>query len=97
MVPEALQTSFIELGTDACLIGIGVSGALFATGEVSGKMGKGASSLAVATVFVNLIITGLCLRVKDSQRGDITKARLSIFLGLLILIVNTAIALEARQ
>lgn len=86
---------FIQLGIDACLLGIGVSGALFATHEVRVRIGENGAIMAVTAIFVDLIITGLCIRLADYNKwNETTRARLSIFLGLLVLSINTLIVME---
>ena len=44
----------IELGIDACILGIGVSGALFGSHEVRAKMGDVTGVFAMVVVFVDL-------------------------------------------
>ena len=58
------------------------------------KMGDATAVIAVVAIFVDLIITGLCLHLRgESNRlTEEGRARLSIFLGVLILAINTGIA-----
>jgi hypothetical protein len=86
---------FIELGIDACILGIGVCGALFASDQVRGNLGSSATTVAVACIFVNLIITGACLHLRATPKkwSESARARWSIFLGVLILVFNTWIVL----
>ena len=88
---------FIDLGVDACILGIGVCGALFATDPVRVKIGSEGTAVSIAFIFVDLIITGACLNLKEWERlSERNRARLSIFFGALILIANTWIVLRYR-
>ncbi|HEY6331422.1 MAG TPA: hypothetical protein VI756_19000 [Blastocatellia bacterium] len=90
-----VATEFSELGMDACILGIGVSGALFATAEIRSRLAQDAGILAATFIFLTLLISGFCLRVRDSMSlSDVWKARWSIFLGLFALAVNTAIVMK---
>lgn len=83
---------FLEMGIDACILGIGVTGALFASHEVKSRIGDAATTLAIVLLLGDLIIAGLCLHLRDFEpMSDIWRARCSIFLGVLILAINTGI------
>jgi hydrogenase/urease accessory protein HupE len=90
---ETLARKFIELGIDLCILGIGVCGALFANDRVKEKLGDHTTAVAIAAIFVDLIIVGFCLHLRSSERRNETaRAILSIFFGLLILGINSEIA-----
>jgi hypothetical protein len=83
---------FIRFGIDACVLGMGVCGAMFSNEGVQQHLGKNTVVVAVICLLCNLAITGLCLHLREF--GGITekwRARLSIFLGMLILGINTEI------
>ena len=83
---------FIEIGIDACILGIGVCGAIFANPEVDKRLGPNGFPLAVFMLFVTLGLTGFCRHQRDWTRiNETQRARLSILTGTLILGINTAI------
>ena len=84
----------IELGIDGCILGLGVSGALFGSREVRGKMGDVTAVIAIVVIFMDLTITGLCLhlRTEPNRLTEPVRVSLSIFLGVLILVLNVGIA-----
>jgi hypothetical protein len=85
---ETLARKFLELGIDAGILGIGVSGAL-----LSGKQVQ--TDYAVALLFVELIIIGLSLHLRKWDRwSEENRASVSLFLGFLILGINTSIVLS---
>lgn len=89
-----LSRRLVDLGIDSCILGLGVSGALFGTHEVRVKMGDVTGVFAMVVVFVDLTITGLCLHLRP-ESGKLTdqgRATLSMFLGVLILALNVGIA-----
>ncbi len=93
---QTFSRRVIELGVDACILGIGVSGAVFGAHEVRAKMGDSTAVVAVAAVLLELVITGLCFRLRrqPARLGEEWRARLSIFLGVAILALNTGVALR---
>jgi hypothetical protein len=89
---KTFSDRFLELGIDACILGIGITGALFASREVKAKFGDYATMAALVLMFVDLIIAGFCLHLRNFDRfTPAWKARVSIFLGTLILTINTSI------
>jgi hypothetical protein len=84
---------FIRFGIDACVLGIGVCGAIFANEAVQAHFGKNATGIAVVCLLVTLALTGLCLHLREfAGISEKWRARLSIFLGLLILAINSEVA-----
>lgn len=87
--PLTWPQRFIRFGIDLCMIGIGVCGAVFANGAVQAKFGAQAAGMAVAVLLLTLTISGLCLHLREfAGISEKWRARLSIFLGLLILGIN---------
>jgi tellurite resistance protein TehA-like permease len=84
----------IEVGIKACILGLGVSGALFGSHEVRVKMGDVTAVIAIVVVFVDVTIAGLCLhlRAQSTKFTEVARASVSIFLGVLILALNVGIA-----
>jgi hypothetical protein len=83
---------FIRFGIDACVLGIGVCGAIFSNDTVQQHLGKHTTGIAVMCLLVSLILTGLCLHLREFPGiRETWRARLSIFLGLAILAINTEI------
>ncbi len=88
----SLAQRFIRFGIDACVLGIGVCGALFASDKVQGKLGKSTTAVAMVCVLVNLTITGICIHLRSFPGiEEKWRARLSFFLGLVILGINAEI------
>jgi len=95
---HSLARKVIELGIDACILGIGITGAIFAGDPVRSKLGSDTAGIAVATIFGELIIVGLCLHLRTWEHwGERTRASWSLFFGLLILIANTEIVVRLVQ
>lgn len=89
---DSLSRKVIELGIDACILGIGVSGALFASDPVRVKLGNGTTGIAIAAILAELIIVGLCLHLRTWRRwSERARASASLFLGVSILIANSEI------
>jgi hypothetical protein len=94
---ETFARKFIELGIQACVLGLGVSGALFANDAIRARLGDHASAYGIALVFVDLIVVGFCLHLRsagqypDAAQGEVGRAFLSIVLGLLILGINSEV------
>lgn len=87
---------FIEIGIDACVLGIGICGAIFANPGIEAKLGKSAFPLGLFMLLVTMALTGFCRHQRDWDRlGEVSRARLSIFLGLVILGINSAIVWRA--
>ena len=86
---------FIRFGIDLCIIGIGICGAIFANERVQERLGPSTTAVAVACLLGTVSLTGLCLHLREfpgmSEPG---RARLSIFLGLLILAINSEILIR---
>ena len=88
---------FIEIGIDACILGIGICGAIFANPDVERKLGASAFPVGITMLLVTMGLTGFCRHQRDWDRiPEISRARLSIFLGLLILGLNTAIVWRGK-
>jgi len=89
-----LNKGALELGINACILGIGVSGALFSTPEVGKNIGVSGIALTVIILFADLAITGLCLHLRKNEHiVSFGKAAWAVFLGLLSLGINTGIVL----
>src|SRR5882724_1494486 len=83
---------FIEIGIDACILGIGICGAIFANPAIETKMGKSTFPMGLFMLLVTMGLTGFCRHQRDWDKlKEISRARLSIFLGLVVLGINTAI------
>lgn len=82
---------FLELGIDACILGIGVTGALFASHEVRTKVGESGVLIATALILLDVGITGLSLHLRNFPISANWKARWGIFMGLIILGINSGI------
>src|SRR5690349_5609394 len=90
------EKRFIELGIDACILGIGVSGAIFSNQAVQKKLGSEGPGWAVFLLLCTIGLTGLCLHQRDwTGATEKNRARISIFIGLVILAVNTAMVLRS--
>lgn len=86
---------FIELGIDACILGIGVCGATFANETVQKSLGVKGGTWAVVLLLVCFGITGLCLHMRDfTGFSEAGRARTSIFLGLAVLAINSEIVVR---
>jgi hypothetical protein len=73
-------------------LGIGITGALFASHEIRVKIGETAPLAAVILILIDLMITGLCLHLRKFEKLSLpNKARISIFSGVVILVMNTGI------
>jgi len=95
---ETLARKVIELGIDACILGLGVTGALFAGDPLRAKLGTNTAGVGIAAVLVELIIVGLCLHLRTWQGwGERAKASASLFFGVLILIVDSEIVWRLAQ
>ena len=97
---EALSTNqtaskiVLEIGVNACILGIGVSGALFSTPEIGRRIGISGFALAFAVLLGDLAITGFGLHLR--KKGNSVRygtALLGVFLGLMSLGINTGIVL----
>jgi hypothetical protein len=89
---DTFARKMLELGIDLCILGIGVCGALFANHSDGSNSQTG---VAVAVLFLTLIIVGFCLHLRGwTGATERTRASLSLFLGMVILGINTAIALK---
>ncbi len=88
---------FTEIGIDACILGIGICGAIFANPDVEKKLGSSAFPVGITMLLITMGLTGFCRHQRDWDKlKEIPQARLSIFLGLVILGINTAIVWRAR-
>ena len=81
-----------EFGIDLCVLGLGVSGALFS----ADSLGRNAPPVVVAALLIELIIAGICLRLKESALEPLTKASVNVALGILILTINSGVAIVWR-
>jgi hypothetical protein len=86
----SLRRKFFELGIDACILGIGVCGALFGHDHIHATLGGHAATVAILAIFVELALTGICLnlRTENPSQGRVAA---SLFLGTLILGLNSVI------
>jgi hypothetical protein len=90
---ESFARKFLELGIDLCVLGIGVTGALFANNQIADRLGPSATAAALSMVFVDLILTGFALHLRAGPQrwSEKIRAAASIFLGFLILAINSTI------
>ena len=89
------NSDLIELGIDLRILGLGIGGALFASDQIRSKLGDHSTGVAIAMIFVDLIITGLCLHLRTWERWQETsKAMASLFLGLWIFGISTTLVLR---
>ena len=90
---DTFARKFLELGIDTCVLGLGVTGALFANDRIADRLGHGATSAAVSMVLIDLILTGFALHLRSEPQkwSEKVRAAMSIFLGVLILAINTTI------
>lgn len=87
---DTLARKVLELGIDLCILGIGVCGALFANHR--NDAASSVTAVAVAVLFVTLIIVGFCLHLRTWEgASERTRASISLFLGMVVLGINTAI------
>jgi len=92
---NTLSEKVVELGIDACVLGIGVSGAFFASKGINARLGEWAATFAQAALLLELIITGFCLHLRSlDYLNERARARLSIFFGVLILLIDTGVVLR---
>ena len=92
---DTFARKILELGIDLCILGIGVCGALFATQQGNGKTPDPPVGVAVSVVLVTILITGFCLNLRKSEgAGERTRATISLFLGIVILGINTLIVMR---
>jgi hypothetical protein len=93
---QTVAEIFVDLGIDACILGIGISGAVFANAEI--RAGENAGAIGIAGVLVDLAITGICLRLREWRwPSEGWRAVLSLFLGVFILVINTAIVVRGLK
>lgn len=89
---HSLSRKVIELGIDACILGIGITDAIFAGDPARSTLGNDTAGVAVATIFAELIIVGLCLHLRTWERwGERARATVSIFFGVTMLAVTSEI------
>jgi Na+-translocating ferredoxin:NAD+ oxidoreductase RnfE subunit len=90
---ETFARKILELGIDTCVLGLGVTGALFASDRIAERLGQGATSAAIAMVLIDLILTGFALHLRSEPPiwSEKMRAAMSIFLGFLILAINCGI------
>ncbi|HEV2169740.1 MAG TPA: hypothetical protein VGR40_02270 [Candidatus Binatus sp.] len=89
---QTLAEQITEFGIDLCVLGLGVSGALFS----ADSLGRNAPPIVVAALLLELVISGICLRLKEGTMEGKTKATLCVSLGVLILAINTGVAIVWR-
>ena len=91
---DTVARKFLELGIDMCVLGIGVTGALFANDAVEHKLGNATAPIAVTMLLIDLIVAGLSLHMRTTKFWvERTRATVSIFLGVLIIGINTGIVM----
>ncbi len=90
---DTFARKILELGIDTCVLGLGVTGALFASDRIAERLGQGATSAAVSMVLIDLILTGFALHLRSEPPiwSEKVRAATSIFLGFLILAINCGI------
>ena len=94
---ESFARIAINFGIDACILGIGVTSGIFVSAEVRAKIGSDATTYALVFIFIDFIVTGICIRFREWKKpSEVARARLSVFAGTLILIINTGVALNLR-
>lgn len=93
-----LAPTFNALGSELCILGLGVSGAACSSSEISQGLGPNGVTVGMAILLLDLMITGFCFNAGGNTKwSEGTRASLSVFLGLLILAINTAIVLRFTQ
>jgi hypothetical protein len=90
---NSFARKFLELGIDMCVLGIGVTGALFANDHVADHLGHSATAAAISMLLIDLILAGFALHLRTAPEmwNERQRAAASIFLGVLILAVNASI------
>jgi len=89
---ESLSRKVLELGIDACILGLGVTGSLFAGDLIRSKLGQDAAALGVAAILIELIVLGLCLNMRTWRVWqERTRATVSIAFGVMVLIADSEI------
>jgi hypothetical protein len=95
---DSLSRKVLELGIDACILGLGVTGSLFAGGLTKSRLGEDTAGLAVAAVLIELIVLGLCLNMRTWERWtERSRASASIFLGVTVLVADSEIVWRLVQ
>jgi hypothetical protein len=90
---SSFARKFLELGIDMCVLGIGVTGALFANDHIADHLGPSATATAISMLLIDLILAGFALHLRSAPESwnERRRATASIFLGVLILAINTGI------
>jgi hypothetical protein len=92
---DSLARKIIELGIDACILGIGITGAIFAGDPMRNQLGNNTAAVAVAAIFAELTVVGLCLHLRTWRRwGERARASVSLFLGVVILVADSELVLR---
>ena|SRR5215213_11856029 len=82
----------MDVGVNACILGMGVTGALFSTREIGQKIGVEGFAIAIIILFLDLILVGICLHLrKNATTVGYGRALLALVLGLLSLGINSGI------
>src|SRR5260221_11681129 len=77
---ETIARKFLELGIDMCVLGIGVTGALFANDTIGQTLGKTTAPIAVTMLLIDLIVAGTALHMRTTKLwNERTCATASIF------------------
>lgn len=85
----------IDIGIDSCILGIGVTSGVFVSTDARAVIGDKSVILGFVFLLLDLIITGICLRLREFKSpSEVARARLSVFLGVLIFAINTGIVLK---
>ena len=90
---DTFARRFLQLGIDMCVLGIGVTGALFANEHVADHLGQSTTVAAMSVLLVDLILTGFALQLRSGPHvwGERQRAAIGVFLGVLILAINTSV------
>jgi len=90
---KSFARKFVEFGIDLCILGLGITGAIFGSDMVAARLGNHATPIGIACTLGDLIVTGFCLHLRgpDPDNESPRNASMSIFLGLLILGFNSEI------
>ncbi|MGH7863544.1 MAG: hypothetical protein ACREQB_01035 [Candidatus Binataceae bacterium] len=90
---DTAARKLLELGIDACILGIGVTGALLAGPVKLGDQPPN-NGLVITILLVEIIIAGLALNCRIWTRpGETSRAMLTWLFGATILVFNSLLVL----
>ena len=89
---ETLSRKVLELGIDACILGLGITGSLFAGAAIRSKLGNDTAGIAVAAVLSELVLLGICLNMRTFEGwNERARAAISLFVGVTVLVADSEI------